>query len=149
MNRRRVIREDASELELWLLRYSDAVADEALCVERLAQLETYAKATTRRITGLPGAKGEGNLLPELGDERSKLEQRVRDGLRVRGEISAALGLLPPDLRRLMEAYYIDGKSWESAAEAVPCHVNTVAGLRKKALTLLRQAGYNGSKEVKL
>lgn len=149
MNRKRVIREDASELELWLLRYADAVADERLCVERLAQLESYAKATTRRITGQPGAIGEGNLLPELGDERSKLEQRVRDGLRVRREIADALGLLPPDLRRLFEAYYIDGKSWEQAAEAVPCHINTVAVLRKKALTLLRQMGYNGSKGVRL
>lgn len=143
MNRRRVIREDASELELWLLRYSDAVHDEDLCSERLAQLESYARSTTRKITGMPWAQGSGNLLPELSDERSQLEERVRKGLKIRKDILEALSKLPPDLRRLMEAYYIDGKSWEQAAEAVPCHVNTVPALRKQALTILRRLGYNG------
>ena len=144
VKRRRFVRHDLSPLELWLLRYHDATEDEKLCTERIGELESYAERTTRRITGMPSGQGNGEVIPRLSDERSKLKERVKESQSIRAEISEALAKLPPELRRMMEAYYVDGKSWEKAAETVPCHPNYVPKLREKALQILRRHGYNGA-----
>ena len=147
LKRHRYIHPDASPLELWLNRYQDALREEAACTERIERLEAYAVSTTRRITGMPHAVGDDESIPSLSDERDALRRRVAQSRAARKEISEALSVLPAELRRLMEAYYIDGKSWEASAEIVPCHPNYVAQLRKKALWLLREAGFDGQKKT--
>lgn len=125
-----------SELEQWLLRYQDALAEEALISQRIDTLDSYAKRTTHHITGMPGYQGDGSLIPALSDEREKLRCEVSRSQQIRGEILAAIERLPNDERRLLTAYYIEGMSLERAAEFVPCSTRSAGEIKKTALLRL-------------
>lgn len=134
MRRRRI--RPRSDVERRLLQYQNAVAEEALLLERIERLELRAKALTRQITGVPASSGEGMTLPELADERERLRGGVARLQRIKEAALELLALLPDDERRLMTAYYVEGLSIERAAEFVPCSRRTAFALKEQALRRL-------------
>lgn len=133
--RRRNIR-PRSDVERRLLRYQNAVAEEALLLERIDRLDSRARALTRQLSGVPSASGKGMTLPELADERERLSGGVKMLQRIKEDALALLAMLPDDERRLMTAYYVEGLSIERAAEFVPCSRRTAFALKEQALRRL-------------
>lgn len=143
MNRRRARPQHLSPVELWLLRYQDALADEALIAQRIDSLDAYAKSTTRRITGLPHADHDGSLIPRLCDERQALLDDAARLQSIKAEIVDCLNRLPDDERRLLTAYYVEGVSLEKAAQFVPCSTRLAVDMKKRALRLVENMVHLG------
>lgn len=129
---RRYSKRSASGVEKALLRYQNALAEERLLQSRIDSLEDRTKATTRRITGLPKADA-ADAVPLLLDERSRLKAMVERSQEIKEEVLCMLSALPDDQKRLLTAYYVEGKSLEAAAEYVPCSKRTAVEMKKRAL----------------
>ena len=131
-NRKRYNKHNLSDTERWLERYQNAIAEEKLLQERIDSLDARAKSTTKRLSDMP--KGNAvDVIPSLSDERDRLLERVQRSQTIKNEILSVISQLPDDERRLLEAYYIDGKTIEKAADFVPCVKRTAIEMKNRAL----------------
>ena len=113
----------------------------AECMEQLERIEewrSFAERCTTAITGMPGG-GKASSRVEtaavaIADICENMCEKLQEMAQKRAEIETSIEIVPdPQCRRLLQLVYIDGLSWEKAAEHMNYSVRAIYYLHGKAL----------------
>lgn len=105
---------------------------------RMALVEIYAMPSAIRYTAMPKARSAGRDLSEMSvkleEYQGLIEKKLRKLLELEEEIYSTVEKLEDQTsRRVLKAYYIDGKAWREVAQMIPCTQRAVYNYRERAL----------------
>lgn len=131
-----------TEKKAWLRRYRQALDNERRLRNAIRAARSRAEATTQALRPTPGGSGGQDKVAagvELLDSyQRKLADQLAESERLRAEIEQAIDALPSaDLRLVMRARYIDGRSWKQIADQQRISERWARGLHERALKKIK------------